>query len=139
MSIFKKKNGRQTGLAAIVTGLREFAQSTGSAKLVAPAAAKQALGLESMDQITSSNLETGLETLERALQNVSQTYSMESFSTAQLEAARVAAVISADPAAYFNQKFESEKIDAEYVNFEIPDIKELKNVLKENPDLIKGN
>ena len=36
---------------------------------------------------------------------------------------------------YFNQKFESEKIDAEYVNFEIPDIKELKNVLKENPDL----
>lgn len=36
---------------------------------------------------------------------------------------------------YFNQKFESEKIDAEYVNFSIPDIKEFKNVLKENPDL----
>lgn len=36
---------------------------------------------------------------------------------------------------YFNQKFESEKIDAEYVNFPIADIKELKNVLKENPDL----
>ncbi|MCD7977178.1 MAG: shikimate dehydrogenase [Tannerellaceae bacterium] len=36
---------------------------------------------------------------------------------------------------FFNQKFESENIDAEYVNFEIPDIKELKNILKENPDL----
>ncbi|WP_106828999.1 shikimate dehydrogenase family protein [Parabacteroides pacaensis] len=36
---------------------------------------------------------------------------------------------------YFNQKFESEKIDAEYVNFSIPEIKEFKNVLKENPDL----
>ncbi|MDR0429188.1 MAG: shikimate dehydrogenase [Tannerellaceae bacterium] len=36
---------------------------------------------------------------------------------------------------YFNQKFAAEKIDAEYVNFEIPDVKELKNVLKENPGL----
>ena len=36
---------------------------------------------------------------------------------------------------YFNQKFEAEKIDAEYVNFEIPNIKEIKNVLRENPDL----
>lgn len=36
---------------------------------------------------------------------------------------------------YFNQKFESEKIDAEYVNFPIPSIKDFKNVLKENPDL----
>lgn len=36
---------------------------------------------------------------------------------------------------YFNQKFEAEKIDAEYLNFEIPDIKEIKNVIKENPEL----
>ena len=36
---------------------------------------------------------------------------------------------------YFNQKFESEKIDAEYVNFEIPTIKGLKEVLKQNPEL----
>lgn len=36
---------------------------------------------------------------------------------------------------FFNQKFESEKIDAEYINFEIPSIKEIKNVLKENPEL----
>lgn len=36
---------------------------------------------------------------------------------------------------YFNQKFEAEHIDAEYVNFEIPQIKEIKNVLKENPEL----
>lgn len=36
---------------------------------------------------------------------------------------------------YFNQKFEAEKIDAEYINFEIPNIKEIKNVLKENPEL----
>ena len=28
---------------------------------------------------------------------------------------------------YFNQKFEAEKIDAEYLNFEIPSIKEIKN------------
>ena len=36
---------------------------------------------------------------------------------------------------YFNQKFEAEKINAEYVNFEIPNIKALKEVLKENPEL----
>lgn len=36
---------------------------------------------------------------------------------------------------YFNQKFESEKIDAQYINFPIPTIKEFKKVLKENPDL----
>lgn len=36
---------------------------------------------------------------------------------------------------FFNQKFETERIDAEYVNFDIADIKELKNVLRENPAL----
>jgi shikimate dehydrogenase len=36
---------------------------------------------------------------------------------------------------YFNQKFEAEHIDAEYVNFEIPSVKELKNILKENAGL----
>jgi shikimate dehydrogenase len=36
---------------------------------------------------------------------------------------------------YFNQKFEAENIDACYVNFEIPNIKELKSVIKENPEL----
>ena len=36
---------------------------------------------------------------------------------------------------YLNQKFEAERIDAEYLNFEIPEIKEIKNVIKENPEL----
>jgi len=36
---------------------------------------------------------------------------------------------------YFNNKFKSEHIDAEYVNFEIKDVKELKYVLQDNPDL----
>ncbi len=36
---------------------------------------------------------------------------------------------------YFNEKFKAENIHAEYVNFEIANIKELKNVLKENPQL----
>lgn len=36
---------------------------------------------------------------------------------------------------YFNNKFESENIDAEYVNFEIPDIGDLMEVISENPDL----
>ncbi len=36
---------------------------------------------------------------------------------------------------YFNEKFESEKIDAEYINFEIPTIKDFKNVINDNPDL----
>ncbi|MDR1402297.1 MAG: shikimate dehydrogenase [Tannerellaceae bacterium] len=36
---------------------------------------------------------------------------------------------------YFNKKFVAEKMDAEFVNFEIPTIKEFKNVLKNNPDL----
>ncbi|MDR1257939.1 MAG: shikimate dehydrogenase [Tannerellaceae bacterium] len=36
---------------------------------------------------------------------------------------------------YFNHKFEAEHIEAEYVNFEIPSVKELKNILKENVNL----
>lgn len=40
---------------------------------------------------------------------------------------------------YFNQKFEAEKIDAEYINFEIPTIKDIKNVLKDNPELVGLN
>jgi shikimate dehydrogenase len=36
---------------------------------------------------------------------------------------------------YFNDKFEAEQIDAEYLNFEIPRIKELKNILKTHPHL----
>lgn len=36
---------------------------------------------------------------------------------------------------FFNQKFSAEHIDAEYINFEIRNIKEIKNVLKENPTL----
>ena len=36
---------------------------------------------------------------------------------------------------YFNNKFKSEHIDAEYINFEIKDVKELKYVLRENQDL----
>lgn len=36
---------------------------------------------------------------------------------------------------YFNQKFEAEGINARYVNFEIPDIGDLMEVVSENPDL----
>jgi shikimate dehydrogenase len=36
---------------------------------------------------------------------------------------------------FFNQKFQSEKIDAEYVNFEIENIKDLKAIIRENPNL----
>jgi shikimate dehydrogenase len=36
---------------------------------------------------------------------------------------------------YFNQKFADENIDAEYVNFEIPSIDELQEILDLNPDL----
>lgn len=36
---------------------------------------------------------------------------------------------------YFNEKFKSENIDAEYVNFEIPDICDFMEVIEENPDL----
>ena len=36
---------------------------------------------------------------------------------------------------FFNQKFEAENIDAQYLNFEIPTIKDFKSVLKENPEL----
>lgn len=36
---------------------------------------------------------------------------------------------------FFNQKFESEHIDAQYINFEIPSIKDFKDVLKFNPEL----
>ena len=36
---------------------------------------------------------------------------------------------------FFNNKFVSENIDAEYRNFELKDLKELKFVLHENPDL----
>lgn len=36
---------------------------------------------------------------------------------------------------YFNEKFQNENIDATYENFEIPDIKELPEVLDSNPEL----
>lgn len=36
---------------------------------------------------------------------------------------------------YFNEKFRSENIDAEYVNFEIPEINDFKKVIEENPNL----
>nr|WP_320059640.1 shikimate dehydrogenase [uncultured Bacteroides sp.] len=36
---------------------------------------------------------------------------------------------------YFNEKFSSEGIDAEYVNFEIPNINEFMGVIEENPNL----
>jgi len=36
---------------------------------------------------------------------------------------------------YFNNKFASEGIDAEYVNFEITSIKELKTIIKNDPNL----
>ncbi len=36
---------------------------------------------------------------------------------------------------YFNEKFQSEHLNAEYVNFEIPDIKEFKALIAKNPNL----
>ena len=36
---------------------------------------------------------------------------------------------------YFNEKFQSEGIDAEYVNFEIPSINDLPGIIKGNPNL----
>ena len=36
---------------------------------------------------------------------------------------------------YFNSKFVSEKIDAEYINFEITSIAELKSIVQDNPQL----
>ena len=36
---------------------------------------------------------------------------------------------------FFNNKFMAEHIDAEYINFEIKDLKELKFILRENPEL----
>ncbi|WP_321437987.1 shikimate dehydrogenase [uncultured Bacteroides sp.] len=40
---------------------------------------------------------------------------------------------------YFNEKFKSEGIDAEYVNFEIPDIKDFKAIIKNTPNLCGMN
>ena len=36
---------------------------------------------------------------------------------------------------YFNEKFKSEAIDAEYINFEIPSINDFMEVIEENPQL----
>ena len=36
---------------------------------------------------------------------------------------------------YFNDKFAAEQIDAEYVNFEIPSIREFKTILNDHPNL----
>lgn len=36
---------------------------------------------------------------------------------------------------FFNKKFKSENIDAEYVNFEIPKISDIEQILKDNPTL----
>ena len=40
-------------------------------------------------------------------------------------------------AGYFNEKFEAEGIDAQYVNFEIPSINEFREVVEKN-DNLKG-
>ncbi len=40
---------------------------------------------------------------------------------------------------FFNEKFHSELIDAEYVNFEIPSIKDLAKVIASNPNLVGFN
>ena len=36
---------------------------------------------------------------------------------------------------YFNEKFQNEGIDAQYINFEIPSIENLPEVLASNPEL----
>ena len=36
---------------------------------------------------------------------------------------------------YFNQKFEAEHINAQYINFEIPDIGDLMELIAETPNL----
>lgn len=36
---------------------------------------------------------------------------------------------------YFNEKFANEGIDAKYINFDIPDIKDLTEILDSNPEL----
>ncbi len=36
---------------------------------------------------------------------------------------------------YFNNKFNSERIDAQYINFEIPNIEEIKAIILTNPEL----
>lgn len=36
---------------------------------------------------------------------------------------------------YFNEKFRSEKIDAQYINFEIPSVSDIKEILRANPNL----
>ena len=36
---------------------------------------------------------------------------------------------------YFNEKFSSEKIEAEYINFEIPDINNFPEIIQANPNL----
>ncbi len=40
---------------------------------------------------------------------------------------------------YFNEKFKSEGIDAEYINFEIPDIKDFTAIIDQNPNLCGMN
>lgn len=40
---------------------------------------------------------------------------------------------------FFNEKFKSEGIDAEYLNFEIPTIEKLPEIIAKNPDLIGFN
>lgn len=36
---------------------------------------------------------------------------------------------------YFNEKFQNENIDAQYINFEIPSIENILEVLASNPEL----
>ncbi|KAA6305610.1 Shikimate dehydrogenase (NADP(+)), partial [termite gut metagenome] len=36
---------------------------------------------------------------------------------------------------FFNDKFKAEEIDAEYVNFEIPQIEDVRGIIEGNPNL----
>ena len=38
---------------------------------------------------------------------------------------------------YFNERFQNENIDAEYLRFEIKDIQNLEHILKNNPSLFR--
>ena len=40
---------------------------------------------------------------------------------------------------YFNEKFHNEGIDAQYINFEIPSIESLPEILASNPELLGLN
>jgi len=106
-SIYKTKATQNSTIGHLVAKLQEVALAQGGSTFVSKNTAKSFISMESIDSVSTQNVESSIETLERAVKQSAMEIGLESLTVAQIEAMRVAAVVSADPLAYFSQKHQT--------------------------------